>query len=126
MADKGNVGRIGWHDITVDDAPALRDFYAAVVGWEVQDTSMGEYNDYTMMTPHSGEAVAGVCHARGSNADIPPQWLMYLTVADLDASIEACLAKGGKVVREPAGLAGGRFALVADPVGAVVAIYQEP
>ena len=126
MADKGNVGRIGWHDITVDDAPALRDFYAAVIGWTVEDTSMGDYSYYTMITPHSGEAVGGVCHARGSNTGLPAQWLMYLTVEDLDASIEACLAKGGKVVRDPDGLMGGRFAVISDPVGAVVAIYQEP
>ena len=126
MADQGNVGKIGWHDITVEDAPGLRDFYTAVVGWKPDEVSMGDYSDYTMLTPHSGEAAGGVCHARGSNADLPPQWLMYIIVEDLDASVEACLDNGGTLVREPAGLAGGRFALIADPVGAVTALYQEP
>lgn len=126
MAENNNVGKIGWLDITVPDAPTLRDFYTAVVGWKPEDVSMGDYSDYSMLMPGNGEAVAGVCHARGSNADIPPQWLIYIVVADLDASLEVCLAKGGSVVREPAGLAGGRFAIIEDPVGAITALYQEP
>ena len=62
-----NIGRIGWIDMTVDDASGLRDFYQQVVGWKVEDTNMGDYADYTMLSPGDGEAIAGVCHARGSN-----------------------------------------------------------
>lgn len=126
MADENNIGKIGWLDITVDDAPALRDFYAAVVGWKPENVSMGDYDDYNMTMPTSGEPSAGVCHARGSNADLPPQWLIYIVVADLDESLRSCSDNGGKVLREPRGLAGGRFAIIADPVGAVTALYQEP
>ena len=126
MADKSNIGKIGWHDITVPGAPALRDFYGAVVGWRPEDVDMGDHSDFNMTLPATGEPVAGVCHALGSNADLPPQWLMYIIVEDLDASIDACRANGGKVVRDPQGLAGGRFALIEDPVGAVTALYQEP
>ena len=126
MADKNNVGKIGWLDITVTDAPALRDFYTAVVGWRPESVNMGEYSDYSMLMPGSGEAVSGVCHARGSNADLPPQWLIYIVVADLDASLDECRANGGEVVRQPQGLAGGRFAIIKDPVGAITALYQEP
>lgn len=126
MADENNIGKIGWLDITVEDAQALRDFYATVVGWKTEDVSMGDYSDYNMAMPASGEPAAGICHARGSNADLPPQWLIYIVVADLDASISACRENGGKVLREPHGLAGGRFAIIEDPVGAVTALYQEP
>ncbi len=125
MSDDGRIGQIAWHDITVPDAPALRDFYAAVVGWTAEDVSMGDYADFNMKQPGSGEATAGVCHARGENADLPPQWLMYIIVADLDASINACVEHGGRVVREERPLAGGRFAVVADPVGAVTALFEE-
>lgn len=37
MAD--NIGKIGWIDMTVDDASGLRDFYQKVVGWKVEDPS---------------------------------------------------------------------------------------
>jgi predicted enzyme related to lactoylglutathione lyase len=32
MSNKGDVGKIGWIDMTVENAPAVRDFYKAVVG----------------------------------------------------------------------------------------------
>lgn len=119
-----NIGKIGWIDMTVGDATTLRDFYQGVVGWKVEDTSMGDYNDYTMMSPGDGDAIAGVCHARGSNADIPGGWLIYITVADVEASVATCIDMGGKVVVEPRGLAGGRFCVIEDPNGAVSALYQ--
>ena len=119
-----NIGKIGWIDMTVEDVGSLRDFYQKVVGWKVEDTSMGDYSDYTMMSPGDGEAIAGVCHSRGSNADLPGGWLIYITVADVEASAAACVDNGGTIVVEPRGLAGGRFCVIADPSGATSALYQ--
>jgi uncharacterized protein len=119
-----NIGKIGWIDMTAKDAPGLRDFYQAVVGWKVSETSMGDYSDYTMMCPGDGDAVAGVCHARGSNANQPGGWLIYITVADLDASAAACVANGGKIIVAPRSLAGGGFCVIEDPDGATCALYQ--
>ena len=119
-----NIGKIGWIDMTVEDASGLRDFYREVVGWNVEDTNMGEYSDYTMMSPGDGDAIAGVCHARGSNADLPGGWLIYITVADVVASAAACISNGGELVVEPRGLAGGTFCVIKDPGGATSALYQ--
>jgi len=124
MADDSQVGKIGWVDISVDDATGLREFYKNVVGWQSEDVSMGEYSDYSMLTPGSGEAVSGICHARGSNADLRGSWLIYIVVADVDESAAGCKANGGKVVVEPRGLAGGRFCVIEDPSGATAALYQ--
>src|SRR5438105_4771913 len=95
------VGSIGWVDLTVPDAPRIRDFYASVVGWKPSDVPMCDYSDYTMKEPESGKAVSGVCHARGQNADLPPQWLIYITVANLDESVSRCRSLGGSVIKEP-------------------------
>lgn len=124
MSDESQVGKAGWIDITVDDADGLRDFYTAVVGWESESVSMGDYSDYTMKMPSSGEAISGVCHARGSNADLPGGWLIYFIVADVDASAAACTANGGKLIVEPRGLSGGKFCVIEDPSGATAALYQ--
>ena len=110
------TGRIGWIDMTVANAGEIRDFYAAVVGWKPEDVSMGNYSDYSMTTP-GGETVSGICHARGSNADLPAGWLIYITVA-------ACEAHGGEVLVPARGLAGGRFCVIRDPSGAAAALYQ--
>ncbi len=124
MSDSKEIGKIGWIDMTVDDAQAVRDFYKAVVGWKTEDVDMGGYSDFNMQMPGTGEAVAGVCHARGSNADLPPGWLIYIVVADIEASASACTENGGKVLVAPRGLAGGRFCVVEDPGGSVAALYQ--
>ena len=78
-AKKQAIGSIGWRDLTVENADDLRDFYAAVVGWKTESVNMGGYNDYVMVDAN-GEHVSGVCHARGENAEIPPQWMMYVVV----------------------------------------------
>lgn len=119
-----NIGKIGWIDMTVDDATGLRDFYQKVVGWKVEDTNMGDYNDYTMMSPGDGDAVSGICHARGSNAELKGGWLIYITVADVAASAAACVENGGKIVVSPRGLAGGQYCVIQDPGGATTALYQ--
>jgi predicted enzyme related to lactoylglutathione lyase len=117
------TGKIGWIDMTVDNAAELRDFYAAVVGWNFEEVSMGDYSDYSMTTP-DGEAVSGICHARGSNAELPGGWLVYITVDDIEASVAACAANGGEVLVPVRGLAGGRFCVIRDPAGATAALYQ--
>lgn len=124
MSDNNEVGKIGWVDISVEDAPGLRDFYKQVVGWRSEDVSMGDYADYSMAMPGSGDVVTGICHARGSNAELKGGWLIYITVADVQASAAACTANGGKVIVEPRGLAGGQFCVIEDPSGATAALYQ--
>ncbi len=118
------IGKIGWIDITVDDADGLRDFYRKVVGWRVEEANMGDYADYSMTLPESGEAVAGICHARGGNADLPRGWLMYIVVSDVSASAQTCKDNGGRIIVEPRGLAGGQFCVIEDPSGATAALYQ--
>jgi len=118
MATDSKIGTVGWQDLTVPDAERLRDFYASVVGWRAEPVDMGGYADFNMVAPATGEPAAGVCFARGANAKLPPQWLIYVTVADLDASVKACLDGGGTVVDGPRGMGEQRFAVIRDPAGA--------
>ena len=124
MSSSTQVGRIGWIDMTTADAPAVRDFYQAVVGWDAEDVQMDGYADFMMKPSGEAEGVAGICHARGSNAELPPGWLIYIVVDDVERSSAACKHHGGKVLVEPRGLAGGRFCVIEDPSGAVAALYQ--
>ena len=129
-ADAGDepapVGRIAWLDLTIPDASATRDFYRDVVGWTVQNVEMkdaGEgYADYLMVAADGGPA-AGVCHARGPNADLPPVWLIYLPVGDLGESLRRVEEEGGAVLKSVRGRDGAYvYAAVRDPVGAHFAL----
>src|SRR5712664_793861 len=75
------VGTIGWIDLTVPNAAEVRDFYQAVAGWSTTEVPMGGYSDFSMMPAPDAAAIAGICHARGTNADFPPLWLIYIVVA---------------------------------------------
>ena len=83
----GQVGTIGWIDLTVPNAAEIRDFYQGVTGWSAREVPMGGYSDFCMLPAPNAAPVDGICHARGTNADLPPQWLIYITVANLDISI---------------------------------------
>ncbi len=124
MADELEVGKIGWIDITVDDAGGMRDFYAAVTGWKPASVDMGEYSDFNMTMPGSGEPAAGICHARGSNADLPNKWLIYIVVEDAAVSAAACIENGGRILVEPRSLGDAKFCVIEDPCGAVAGLYQ--
>jgi len=126
MAGNADIGKIGWIDISVDDANGLRDFYAKVVGWKPEQVSMGEYSDFNMTMPGNGEPTAGICHARGSNAALPTQWLIYIVVEDASESAKICAASGGKILVAPGPMDGGSFCVIEDPSGAVAALYQPP
>lgn len=116
------LGTIGWFDLTVPDAVAVKDFYSAVVGWSASETPMGDYADFTMAGPAG--PVSGICHARGANAKLPPMWLIYLYVADLDASLAACRELGGELISGPSSYADSRYAVIRDPAGACCALFQ--
>ena len=116
-------GDIVWTDLTVPDATLVKDFYKAVTGWEVKPLSMGEYDDYVMETTE-GTGVAGVCHARGSNANIPPQWLVYVAVEDVEGAAKRCTEMGGKVLDGPRKMGDKDFACIQDPAGAVLALIS--
>ena len=117
-------GRIGWQDLTVDNAEVVRDFYSEVVGWQTVPLDMGGYDDYVMLSPDGEAGVAGVCHARGVNANIPPQWLVYINVEDLDASVKSVLALGGEIVDGPREMGEGRFCVIRDLAGAVCGLIE--
>jgi predicted enzyme related to lactoylglutathione lyase len=120
------VGRIAWLDLTVADASATRDFYQQVIGWSVQNVEMedgGErYADYTMLDG-DGNPVAGICHARGANADLPPVWMLYLPVGDLAESLRRVAEEGGAVIKTMQGADGAYvYAAVRDPAGVCLAL----
>jgi predicted enzyme related to lactoylglutathione lyase len=118
------VGEIYSAELTIGNAEEIRDFYSAVLGWTSAGIDMGGYEDYVMI--RDGETpVAGICHARGVNTGIPPQWLINVMVEDLDRSLAECTSRGGEQVtqiREEPGQ--WRHVVIRDPAGAVMALMQ--
>jgi predicted enzyme related to lactoylglutathione lyase len=121
---KMRTGTVGWIDLTIEDAQGIRAFYQSVVGWETNTVSMDGYGDFSMHPPGAADPVTGLCHARGANAEIPPAWVVYFIVDDLDGSMQACANGGGKVVSGPRTMGKDRCCIIEDPAGTVCALYQ--
>jgi predicted enzyme related to lactoylglutathione lyase len=70
-----------------------------------------------------GAPKAGICHARGMNAGLPPVWLLYLPVGDLAESLRRAREEGGSVITTVQDADGQPYyAVVEDPVGVHVAL----
>lgn len=123
--EKLGIGSIAWTDLTVENAEEVKTFYSEVVGWKSAPHDMGDYHDFDIISPGSEKIVAGICHARGANANIPPAWLIYIVVDDVDDSAKRCEELGGKLIDGPRTMAGQSFCIIQDPAGAVAALISE-
>lgn len=122
MSNEKVIGAIEWRDLTVANAEQVSDFYAQVVGWQREPAPMGDYDDYNMNNTQG--TVAGVCHAKGDNADLPPQWLMYVRVENAQQSAKKTVELGGEILKGPTEYAGETYYVIRDPAGAILSVYS--
>jgi predicted enzyme related to lactoylglutathione lyase len=111
-----------WVDTWQADPETAVPFYESVFGWEAQVPPAGEEPHYVMFQL-DGADVAGLGSPPPDGTG--PAWTTYVWVDDVDEAVARATAAGGSAVREPFdSLDGGRMAIVADPAGATVALWQ--
>ena len=114
-------GTPSWADVTSPDPGAGRAFYGALFGWTGEPAVEPEARGYTVMMMGDA-AVAGLAPTFG---EMPAVWSTYVTVADADAALEAASAAGGKVLMGAMDVLNvGRMAVIADPTGAALSLWQ--
>jgi len=125
-APKFKLGQIVWADLTTTKADSLKEFYKEVAGWQEFPVAMrdddGEYNDYAMLVD-SENAAGGICHKRGKNNNLPPQWIMYIYAEDVEERLKTALDLGAKLIhasKKPDGTY--NYVIIEDPAGAVFGI----
>jgi hypothetical protein len=117
-------GRFVWYEHLTNDPNAAIDFYTQVMGWKTQP--FGEANDYVMWVGDQGP-LGGVMKLPQEAAKMgaPPNWMAHVQVENVDTTTSLANKLGGKVYREPADIPTvGRFAVIADPQGAVISIFM--
>lgn len=113
------VGEASWHELaTTDHAAALR-FYTELFGWEKGDAmDMGPAGTYQMFN-RNGIPLGGIY-----NAPMPPNWLPYTRVKDINAAADRIKKSGGAIVNGPMEVPGGDMVVMAtDPQGAAFALH---
>lgn len=120
----GTESRFVWYELMTTDVKAAADFYSKVVGWTAKDSGMAGM-DYMLF--HAGDSMAAGLMAQPEESKAggsPPGWLGYVGVADVDASAAKAKGLGATVYVEPRDIPGvGRFSVIADPQGAVIALF---
>jgi predicted enzyme related to lactoylglutathione lyase len=116
-----------WHDLAASDPAAALRFYEAVFGWSgaVQHANGGSF----LRLRSGGEDVASLypLSRRHLDVGVPSHWTPYVRVADIDAAARCVRDGGGRVVVAPFAVEGtASIALVADPAGALLGLWQEP
>lgn len=114
-------GVFSWNELMTTDMPAAKKFYREALGWELQDVNNPDMA-YTIAKKGDRE-VAGIMGIPKDSADMPPSWGSYVTVDDVDARVARVQKLGGKLCVPARDIPNvGRFAVIADPQGAMLAM----
>jgi hypothetical protein len=120
------VGEASWHELTTTDAPAALKFYSEIFGWQPSEAmDMGPLGKYHMFNrPHG--MIGGMMNKPPEMANVPPHWMIYFRVPDINAAVERIKANGGQVVNGPMEVPGGDMVLNAiDPQGAGFSLHAK-
>ena len=115
-------GTFCWADLGTTDPAAAKSFYGALFGWEPVDMPAGDGMTYTML--HLGGQTVAALYDKGSQPG-PPAWLCYVSVEDGAATAELARTNGATVIQDAIDVFdSGRLAIVQDPTGAVLGLWQ--
>jgi hypothetical protein len=107
-------GRFVWHDLVSKDTKTATKFYTQLFGWKAKEHGP----DYTMIEV-DGREIGGFVHLNEDHA--PAHWVGYVTVENVDATVDRARSLGAKVFCPPRDIPNvGRFAILGDPQGAVL------
>lgn len=116
-------GTFCWADLGTPDADAAKRFYTGLFGWDAEDRPMGPDAVYTMFYL-DGKAVAAL-YQDPQQAGTPPHWLSYISVDGADDVARRAADLGGTLLMDAFDVLDvGRMALIQDPSGAVVALWE--
>ena len=114
-----------WHELMTRDVPAARKFYCELLGWTTEEMDMGEMGKYTMFKKGE-EQIAGMMAMEGDDwKDVPPHWMNYIAVDDVDAAAARVTELGGSICVPPTDIPDiGRFSVIQDPTGGTISLFQ--
>jgi predicted enzyme related to lactoylglutathione lyase len=112
-----------WNELGTNDTDVDGKFYSDLFGWGLNALDMGGMT-YTLLK-HGEKDAGGMYKITPEMGGMPPNWLVYFSVADCDQSAEKATSLGGKVIMPPSDIPNvGRFSLVQDPQGAFFGIIK--
>jgi predicted enzyme related to lactoylglutathione lyase len=122
-------GRVIWHDLLTKDIDASRRFYGGLFGWEFEELPLtlgfGQSSRYLLIR-HKGQLIGGMVDVSRVDKNVnSSQWVVVMSVQDVDAAATAIGQAGGSLITPPTDLNDrGRIAVVKDSAGALFAMLE--
>jgi len=120
-------GAVSWTELTTNDVEAAKKFYGALFGWTFQRFPGSEMN-YDVISLGDRQ-FGGVFQTPKQMAGMPPAWVSYITVENVDQTAKNAQELGAKLTVPPMDIPQvGRFCVIQDPQGACIAAitYLKP
>lgn len=118
-----NPGNIVWYELLTSDVKGALAFYTEVLGWKTESWKGGP-EEYTMWVGGQGPLGGVVTLPEpAKQMGAPPHWLAHVQVPDVDATAAKVEQLGGKIYHREDVPTVGRFAVIADPQGAVISVF---
>jgi hypothetical protein len=115
-------GALTWNELATDDVATAKRFYSGLLGWTYEDLEGGPV-PYSVI--RNGERTNGGIRPQGpAEQAIPPNWAPYIAVESCTGASAAATELGGRVLMAPTEVPAGKFAAIADPQGAVFAVFE--
>ncbi|HLJ65481.1 MAG TPA: VOC family protein [Stellaceae bacterium] len=121
-----SLGRFIWYDVMTSDTKTAAKFYGDVIGWTAQSHPTADGGAYTIFSKGSARVAGLMAIPDAMRAEgVSPCWNGYISSQDVDADTNRVVKAGGAVRRAPLDIPDvGRFAVVADPGGAVFLLFK--
>jgi predicted enzyme related to lactoylglutathione lyase len=117
-------GEFCWYELGTRDISAAVKFYTELLKWGTLAHDMGEYGTYYIFQLDGQDVGAGYQMSGPQFEGVPPHWMPYVWVDDVDATAAKAMELGGRIVAPPMDVPNvGRMAFVQDPQGAHFAIF---
>ncbi|MDY7228925.1 VOC family protein [Hyalangium rubrum] len=116
-------GRFDWYDLMTTDVGGARSFYSDIIGWKTTKWPQGDYEMFTV----GEQSIAGMMKLpeEATKTGAIPHWMGHIETDDVDATAKQAEQLGGRVYRRPEDIPTvGRFAILADPQGAIFSVFK--
>jgi uncharacterized protein len=114
-------GTFCWNELSTTDDEAAKKFYTELFGWQYKggDVEGFAYNEIVA----AGRPAGGIFKMGPEHGGMPPHWMAYVAVDDVDETARRVSELGGKVCVPPTDIPNvGRFSVINDPAGAAISI----
>ena len=113
-------GALCWNELSTPDMDASASFYGGLFGWDAQPFEQSP--DPYLVIQNDGRGNGGI--RKTNEPGPPPHWLVYFATHDLESARAKVGELGGTEHAGPIDIGVAKISIVADPQGAIFALYD--